>query len=166
MKKDKIAKDDNKKKWRKYAAFILLTEAVSALAGILTKSAMPAYEQALKPPLTPPSAVFPVVWVILFALLGIGAARVCLSPPSKYRRAALAVFWVQLVFNFLWSLIFFNLQAYGMAFFWLVALWLLILLMTVLFAKVDKAAAWLQTPYLLWVAFAGYLNLMVWLLNR
>ena len=164
--KNSMQKNTGKKKWTKYLAFILLTEAVGALAGILTKGSMPAYEQLLRPALTPPSVVFPIVWAVLFALLGIGTARVWLAPPSKYRRAALAVFWVQLIFNFLWSLVFFNLQAFGFAFFWLVVLWLLILLMIVLYARVDKAAAWLQVPYLLWVAFAGYLNLMIWLLNR
>lgn len=91
--------------------------------------------------------------------------RVSLSDSPK-RTAALTLFGVQLAANFLWSLVFFNLQAFGFAFFWLIVLWVLILIMTLLFARVDRIAAWLQLPYLLWVIFAGYLNCLTWLLNR
>jgi tryptophan-rich sensory protein len=69
------------------------------------------------------------------------------------------------VLNFFWSLIFFNLQAYGLAFFWLVALWIVVFLMILVFNKVDPAAAWLQIPYLVWLTFAGYLSFAVWQLN-
>ena len=69
------------------------------------------------------------------------------------------------MFNFCWSIIFFNFQSYGVAFVWLLVLWVLILWMIHSFRKLDTAAAWLQLPYLLWVGFAGYLNLGVWLLN-
>ena len=120
---------------------------------------------AVKPPLTPPSVVFPVVWVLLFALMGIGAARVYLAPVSQYRKRSLLLFFVQLIFNVGWSLLFFNAQRFGAAFFWLLMLWVLILWMTLTFRKVDEWAAKLQIPYLLWVAFAAYLNAGVWLLN-
>lgn len=105
-------------------------------------------------------------WGILFALMGIGAARIYLAPASNARSRSLLLFLVQLVFNFFWSIIFFNLQAFGFAFLWLIALWVLILLIILSFRKVDKPAAWLQIPYLLWVTFAAYLNFGVWLLNR
>ena len=81
------------------------------------------------------------------------------------RRAALTVFFVQLFFNFFWSIIFFNFQTFGLAFIWLLLLLALVVLMIVLFARVDKAAALLQLPYLLWVGFALYLNFGVWRLN-
>ena len=84
---------------------------------------------------------------------------------STGRNGALALYALQLVFNFFWSLIFFNLQNYALAFFWLAALWLLILLTTLRFFKETPAAGWLMVPYLIWVAFAGYLNAGVWLLN-
>ena len=116
--------------------------------------------------MSPPSIVFPIVWSILFALMGIGAARIYLSPAFNARTRSLMLFLIQLAFNFFWSIIFFNFQNFGFAFIWLIALWILILLMILSFREVDKLAAWLQIPYLLWVTFAAYLNLGVWLLNR
>ena len=154
-------------KWKTYAFWILLAEGVGGLSGWLTRAGTKAYAQTVvQPPLSPPPSVFPWVWTVLFALMGIGAARVYAAPASNNRSRALGLFFVQLFFNFLWSIIFFNLQAYGLAFFWLLALWALIIAMIVTFSRVDKPAAWLQVPYLLWVTFAAYLNLGVWLLNR
>ena len=109
--------------------------------------------------------MFPIVWGILFVLMGVGAARVYRQPPSGDRDRALRVYLVQLAFNFFWSILFFNLRAFGLALAWLAALWLLILWMILTFRKVDRAAAWLQVPYLLWVTFAAYLNFGVWWLN-
>ena len=157
-----------KKPTRKtYAFWIVLVEAAGALSGWLTRKGVKVYNATVEqPPLSPPSIVFPIVWGILFALMGVGAARVYLAPASNARSRSLLLFLVQLVFNFFWSIIFFNLQAFGFAFLWLIALWILILLMILSFRKVDQPAAWLQIPYLLWVTFAAYLNFGVWLLNR
>lgn len=156
-----------KQNWKTYAFWILLAEAVGALSGWLTREGTKAYQSTIaQPPLSPPPIVFPIVWGILFALMGIGAARVYLTPPGRNRTRALAVFLLQLLFNFFWSIIFFNLQAFGFAFLWLVALWILILWMILSFSKVDQTAALLQLPYLLWVTFAAYLNYGVWILNR
>ena len=144
-----------------------MTEAVGGLSGWLTREGTEIYNATItKPPLSPPSIVFPIVWGILFALMGIGAARIYLMPASNARSRSLLLFGVQLVVNFLWSVIFFNLQAFGFAFLWLILLCGLILWMILSFRKVDKVAAWLQIPYLLWVIFAAYLNFGVWLLNR
>ncbi len=154
-------------KWKTYAFWILLTEAVGALSGWLTREGTKIYQQTVtQPPLSPPPAVFPVVWGILYALMGIGVARVYAAPASNNRSRGLLLYGLQLGFNFFWSILFFNLRAYGPAFFWLLALWLLIIGMILTFRRVDKPAAWLQVPYLLWVTFAAYLNLGVWLLNR
>lgn len=156
----------NMKHWKTYAFWVLLPEAVGALSGWLARDGMRLYKETLrKPPLSPPSIVFPIVWTILFALMGIGAARVYLSPPSSVRNRGLRLFLLQLAFNFFWTILFFNLQRYGLAFLWLLVLWLLILWMALTEAKTDRLAGELQVPYLLWVAFAGYLNLGVWLLN-
>lgn len=155
------------KPWKTYALWIVLVEAVGTLSGFLSREGTKLYADAMKkPPLSPPGIVFPIVWTILYALMGIGAARVWMAPPSRERTGALWVFWIQLAFNFFWSLIFFNLQTYGLAFFWLLALWALIGAMIVLFSKVDPLAGKLQIPYFVWVTFAAYLNLGVWLLNR
>ena len=152
--------------WKIYVVWILLTEAIGALSGWLTRKGAKVYSQSIiQPPLSPPPMVFPVVWGILFALMGAGAARIYLSHASAARSRALAVFFLQLGFNFFWSIIFFNLQFFGFALLWLLILWVLILWMIAAFAKVDRPAAWMQIPYLLWVSFAAYLNLGVWLLN-
>ena len=156
-----------KSAWKTYAFWILFTEAIGALSGWLTRKDTIIYSTAIQqPPLSPPGAVFPLVWGILFALMGIGAARVYLSPSSAARSRSLQLFLIQLAFNFFWSILFFSLQRFGLAFLWLAALWGLILSMIIFFSKVDPVAAWLQVPYLLWVSFAAYLNLGVWLLNR
>ena len=152
--------------WITYLWNILLAEAVGGLAGWLTRASTQIYASILrKPPLSPPDILFPIIWVILFALMGIGAARIRLAIPSARRTQSLMLYAAQLVVNFFWSLIFFNLRAYGPALLWLLLLWLLILRMILTFHRVDGLAAWLQLPYLLWATFATYLNLGVWLLN-
>lgn len=157
----------NKRPWKPYVIAVALTEAVGALSALLTRSGTQAYTaQVVKPPLSPPAAVFPVVWAALYALMGVGAARIWLSDPSRERTAALRLYAAQLAFNFVWSLLFFNGRYYAFAFFWLVALWALIVAMLLNFREVDRPAARMQIPYLLWVFFAGYLNFGVWMLNR
>ena len=152
--------------WKTYALWILGTEAVGGLSGWLTRKGADLYARSVsKPPLSPPSIVFLIVWSGLFALMGIGAARVWQAPPSADRTRGPTLFSVQLAFNFFWSIIFFNAQAFGLALIWLAVLWVLILWMILAFRKVDKWAALLQIPYLLWVSFAAYLNFGVWALN-
>ena len=156
-----------KSNWKTYALWILGTEAVGALSGLLSREGMNIYEKtAAKPPLSPPSLLFPIVWGILYALMGIGGARVWLAAPSRDRSRGLGLYAAQLAVNFFWSLLFFNAQAYGLAFFWLLLLWGLVLGMGLRFRRADPAAGYLQIPYLLWLTFAAYLNLGVWILNR
>ena len=157
----------NKKNWKTYALWIGITEAVGALSGWLSREGTKYYQDNIvKPPLSPPSSVFPIVWGILFAVMGYGAARIFLSEQSAERRKGLNLYVAQLIVNFFWSLIFFNAQAFGFAFLWLLLLFVLVLLMILSFRKTDKLAAWLQIPYLLWLLFAAYLNFGVWYLNR
>ena len=101
----------------------------------------------------------------MFALMGIGAARIYLSTASNARSRALGIFLLQLAFNFFWSIIFFNIQNFGLALLWLMVLWALIIWMIRSFHTIDPLSAWLQIPYLLWVTFAAYLNFGVWRLN-
>lgn len=146
--------------------WILLTEAVGALSGWLTRDGSQSFREAVaQPPLSPPAILFPIVWGILYALMGISAARIRLSAPSEKKNSGMNLFIAQLVVNFFWSLIFFNLQAYGLAFLWLVLLWGLVFLMIRAFSSVDPFAAKLQIPYLLWLTFAAYLSFGVWYLN-
>ena len=155
------------KTWKPYALGILLTESIGALSGWLSKDGIKIFSASIsQPPLSPPAFLFPIVWGILYALMGIGAARIYLSPQSTERNRALNIYITQLIVNFFWSLIFFNAQAFLFAFFWLLILWILVLWMILLFHKVDPLSAKLQIPYLLWLSFAAYLNLGVWYLNR
>jgi len=156
-----------KVKWKNYALWILISEAVGALSAWLTRTGTRLYSATVeKPPLSPPELVFPIAWGILYALMGIGAARIAAAPPSGEKRRSLALYFAQLTVNFFWSIIFFNVQAFGFAFIWLLLLWALAVLMTLSFANVDRLSARLQIPYLLWLSFAAYLNFGVWYLNR
>lgn len=153
-------------KWKVYGFWIAITEAVGALSGFLTRQGNEAFQQnAAQPPLSPPSIVFPIVWGILYALMGISAARIWMAPKSAARSRGLNLYFVQLIVNFFWSLIFFNAQAYGFAFLWLLLLWALVLWMILTFRKVDPLAAYIQIPYLIWLTFAAYLSFGVWYLN-
>ena len=150
-----------------YVFWIAVTEAVGALAGFLTRDGMELYKtQVIKPPLSPPALVFPIVWAILYALMGIGIARVVLSARSEERFDAIQVYLLQLAINFTWSIFFFHLRSYGGALLVLLFLLALIIWMILRFRRVDRPAAWLQIPYVVWVSFAAYLNAGVWLLNR
>lgn len=155
-----------KQNWKTYLFGILLAEGVGALAGLLSMSGIREYNtMTVQPPFSPPAWLFPAVWGILYALMGIGVAGIYLAETSKERGRALDLFTIQLIVNFFWSILFFNLQAYGLAFGWLLLLWVLIVLMIFAFYAVVPWTAWLQIPYLIWVTFAAYLNLGVWLLN-
>ena len=150
-----------------YTFWIVFTEAVGALSGILSRSGSQAFGQTVQqPPFSPPGILFPIVWTILYALMAIGAAHIWLSPPSTARNRGINLYLTQLTVNFFWSLIFFNAAAYGLAFLWVLILWALVLWMILVFAQIDRTAALLQIPYLLWLTFAAYLSFGVWRLNR
>lgn len=153
---------DKMKHWKCYLTTILVTLAIGALGGWVTSSGMETYETVVKPSLTPPSVVFPIVWNILYILMGIGLGRILVQCDAK---KPLVLYGAQLAANFLWSVLFFGFQLYLPAFVWLLFLWCLILAMAKSFYAIDPLAGILQLPYLLWVGFAGYLNLMIWLLN-
>ena len=155
-----------KEDWKTYVFWILLCEMVGLIAGLLIRDSVQLYSQTIvKPPLSPPAFLFPIVWTILYALMGISAARVRLAPVTKEQRTATNLFIAQLIVNFFWPLFFFNLQAFGFALLWLILLWVLVLLLILNSFKVDRIAAWLLIPYLAWLTFAAYLNAGVWLIN-
>lgn len=152
--------------WRRCLKWIALTETVGLLAGILSREGTLVYQEyAQKPPLTPPGWVFGVVWTILYALMGISMCRVLGVENTKKGNRCLNLFVAQLIVNFFWPLLFFNAQAFGFALIWLILLWVLVLAMILCFCRVDRRAAILQLPYLLWLTFAAYLNAGAWLLN-
>lgn len=153
------------KNFKVYLVSILIPLAVGGLAAYLTRGNMMIYDEIIKPPLAPPAILFPVVWTILYVLMGISCARVYLSDRGPERSSALLVYALQLFFNFFWSIIFFNARAFLIAFVWIIALWLLIILMIRKFFNIDRIAGLINIPYLLWVTFAAYLNLAIYILN-
>ena len=155
------------KKIKPYVISILIALCVGGLSAFLTRNSMETYKNLNQPPLAPPTILFPIVWSILFILMGVSSAIVYVNRDvnKAEARSGLIIYGLQLIVNFFWSLIFFNMQAYLFAFIWLLLLLLLIIMMILQFRKISPIAAYLQIPYLLWVIFAGYLNLMIYLLN-
>lgn len=155
-------------KKRTYLWTIGITLVVGTLSSFLTRNDMSYYTELVnKPMLTPPAWIFPVVWTILYVLMGIGLGCVLESDGSQAdKQAATRIYAVQLFFNFVWSIAFFTFRVYLFSFVWLLVLWALIIWMIFIFARSDRLAARLQIPYFLWVTFAAYLNLMIYLLNR
>lgn len=149
--------------WKKLITCIAIPLAVGGLSAFLTRNSMQTFERIHKPALAPPGWLFPVVWIILYILMGIASYLVLIS--GKQKKNALRVYGVQLLFNFFWSILFFNFEWYLFAFIWLVLLWLMILKTIDLFYQMSKPAGYLMLPYLLWVTFAGYLNLAIYFLN-
>lgn len=156
----------NRSKAKTYGISVAAALITGVLSALFTVMGIEKYAAAEKPALTPPDIVFPIVWTVLFTLMGISSARIWIASEKRQRNGGLLLYILQLSANFIWSIIFFNFQAYGFAFFWIILLWLLILLMIISFSKTDKLAAYLQIPYLLWVSFAAYLNFMIWMMNR
>ena len=153
-------------KWKTLLICIAIPLAVGILAGIITRSAMDDFSALDQPPLSPPSWLFPVVWSILYVLMGISLyLAVTSGAPQRKLTTAFGLFAAQLFFNFFWSIIFFNFGAYYFAFAWLIVLWVLIILCAISFYGIDKRAGYLWLPYILWVTFAGYLNLAIAILN-
>ena len=145
---------------------LVIPLAVGGVAALLTGGGMDTFETLNQPPLSPPGWLFPIVWTILYILMGIASYLVLTTGKSQESiRRALILYGIQLAFNFLWPIFFFGLSAYLFAFIWLVALWLLILATTVSFYRISDIAGYLMIPYLIWVTFAGYLNLGIYLLN-
>ena len=152
----------------KLAISIAIPLIVGAVSGLANSGGMQMFAEIEKPPLSPPGWLFPVVWTILYTLMGISSYLIWTAPnaPQGEKQKALRTYIIQLVVNFFWPFLFFGLEWYLAAFFWLVLLWYLILTMIRQFAAISPLAAKLNIPYLLWVTFAGYLNLGIWWLNR
>ena len=157
-----------KKQTRIYIISVAISLGAGILSALLTRGNMNIYEEVSTPPLSPPAFLFPVVWTVLYVLMGISAAMVLTTgtSPLVKRKNALSVYGMSLFFNFFWSIIFFNLRAFLFAFVWLLVLLALIILTIVKYFKINRTAAYLQIPYALWGTFAGYLNLGIFILNR
>ena len=155
-----------KLEWKKLLICIAIPLAVGGLSALLTSGNMDLYTEIEQPALAPPGWLFPVVWTVLYVLMGIALYLVVITRTREDKRNAVVSFGVQLFFNFFWSIIFFNARAFLFAFVWLIFLWLAIIANIYFFYKINKNAGKLLIPYLIWVTFAGYLNLAIFLLNK
>ncbi len=156
------------KKIKPFVFFIALSLGVGALSAFLTRDAMNVYGEIMTPSFAPPAILFPIVWTVLYILMGISAALVY-NRKEKNPTAArdgLVLFGVSLFVNFTWSLIFFGLRAFLFASIWILFLLFLVAGTIYYYRKVSPPAAYLQIPYLLWVAFASVLTVAIYLLNR
>ncbi len=152
--------------WKTLLISIAVPLGVGGISALITMGAMENFGELSKPPLSPPAILFPIVWTVLYLLMGIASYLVLRGGGSEEDTVrALALYGTQLFFNFFWSIIFFNLEWYGIAFLWLLIMFVLIVAAAVKFFKINKWAGILMLPYCLWVAFAGYLNLAIAFLN-
>ena len=157
-----------KKKIKTYSIVIGIPLAIGALSALLTKNSMDIYNDVTTPPLSPPGWLFPIVWSILYLMMGISSGIVWENRQRdpEYADRGLSYYAVSLAFNFAWSIVFFNLRWFLFAFLWLLALLYLIARTFICYKRISPLSAYLQIPYALWVAFAGYLNFAIWWLNR
>ena len=156
--------------WDRFAPFIIsvsIALGVGTLSALITLKNMSLYEEIISPPLAPPAILFPIVWSILYTLMGISAAMIFNRRKkfSKESQDALFTYSGSLIINFAWSIIFFNMRAFLLSLAWLVLLLAFIIKTILQYKKLYPLAAYLQIPYLLWVIFAGYLNLAIYILN-
>ncbi len=155
-----------RRNWKTLVVCILIPLLAGGLSGWLTRGSMGAYGAMVKPPLAPPGWLFPVVWTVLFILMGVASYLVLTSGGSEEKiMRAICVYALQLAVNFFWSILFFTLSLCTAAFLWLILLWVLVLVTTVRFCRLSKTAGHLMIPYVLWVTFAAYLNLAICILN-
>ncbi|MFN5415668.1 MAG: TspO/MBR family protein [Flavobacteriia bacterium] len=145
---------------------ILIPLLIGALGGIATASGVNDWYLTIqKPSFNPPNYLFGPVWSFLYLLMGVSLYMIIQKPKSKLKTNALLIFGLQLTLNFIWSFLFFKFQLLGLAFVEIILIWISILSMILLFRKLNKTAAYLQIPYLLWVSFASILNGAIWYLN-
>ncbi len=153
-------------KYLKLAACILLTLSIGAISGIATSSGINNWFMELtKPFFNPPNYLFGPVWTLLYFLMGFSFFMILQSPIKELKRKAIKIFVIQLSLNFLWSFLFFKFQLIGLAFIEIMLIWISILAMIITFNKINRIAAVLQIPYLIWVSFATILNGAICWLN-
>lgn len=146
-----------------YIKSILIPVIVGGIVGLFISSSID-YNSLQQPPLAPPSILFPIIWTILYILMGVSYG--ILKSKGLTNQKINLIYYIQLVVNALWSIIFFLLKWRLFAFLWIILLDILVIVMIIRFYKKDKISGFLQIPYLLWILFASYLNLAIYILNK
>lgn len=154
--------------WWRVILCIIAPLLVGGVASLIAGGRMATFSNLNLPPLAPPAILFPIVWTILYILMGVASFLIWKAGRGAKKEAsktALILYGIQLALNFGWTIVFFNLGQYWMAFAWLVVLLIMVIALTVKTAGLSKAAMWMLVPYVVWCLFAGYLNLMIAILN-
>lgn len=139
---------------------LIIPMVVGGVSSALSSQGMTMYGSLNKPPLSPPAWVFPVVWTILYLMMGLASYYIFISEADRRTKTMALVFYaIQLAINFMWSIIFFNWNEYLIAFFWLLLLWCVVIICAFRFFPINKTAAYLLIPYIIWLTFAAYLNM-------
>ena len=150
--------------WKRLIIIIIITFIVGSFFSFFTMNNMDTFKE-LKKPINVPGVLFPVVWSILYLLMSI-SCYIITTKDDKNKDNAIIWYGIQLVINSLWSLIFFGFSAHLFSFIWIILLLISVIIMIVKFYKIDKMASYLNIPYVLWILFAGFLNLGIYILNR
>lgn len=164
MNQNKMNQNKGKPTWRSLAALLVTTISAGALVGFFTQQDTSFYEELMKPSFAPPGWLFPVAWAILYAAMAT-AMWFVLRAQGQDRYILLGLYIAQLAVNLLWPWLFFTQQMLGLAFFWLILLWMLVAIMLYQFFQESRTAGWLIIPYQLWLTFAAVLNFIVAQLN-
>lgn len=144
--------------------FVLLTIGIGVVGTLLAGDISGSYRALIKPPLSPPGIVFPIVWNILYALLGVGA-YILSTEEDRAVPGLLRLYWIQMILNAVWSVIFWRFEWYGLAALLIGVLLVLGIYMTLRTRQINRVSAILFVPYLLWLCFALYLNIGIAVLN-
>ena len=151
---------------KKIIIAILIPLGIGFLAFLLTRNGINNYSNNLiKPSFAPPGILFGIIWTILYVLMGLSSFYIYESM-SCHKANCLLLYGLNLVLNFSWPIIFFNLEARLFAFLFILLLDVVVILMTLCFYGIDKKAGYLNIPYIIWLLFATILNLSVYILNR
>lgn len=155
------------KKIKPYIVSVIIALAVGGLSAFFTMENMDLYSTINKPAIAPPAIVFPIVWTILYILMGISSANVYVNRETNEKVASkgLWAYTASLIVNFFWSIIFFNMREFVFAFIWLILLLILVIVTVINYKKIKPIAAYLQIPYIIWLFFAGLLNVLIVYMN-
>ena len=151
--------------WFKLIVIVLITEFIGLLGRLFSGITGQIYTSLIKPPLSPPGWLFGLIWPVLYLLMGIAAYIIYQTVQTPERKKATTLYWVQLIVNFLWPIVFFRFQWYWISVIVIILLDILVLITIKRFYKIEKAAGYLMMPYLLWILFATYLNIGIAVLN-
>lgn len=151
--------------WFQLIVIVLITQLIGVLSSIFSGNIGQIYKSFDKPTLSPPGWLFGIIWPVLFLLMGIAAYLIYQTRMIRERKKAIRLYWIQLLVNFLWPIVFFRFEMYWISVVVILVLDILVLMATIWFCKLKKSAGYIMIPYLIWIIFATYLNIGIAVLN-